>query len=101
MPKYPVFFGRRDSLTANINASNQFLPAPNFTYANLTQNFANVGLNELDLAALSGTVDNSVASYGGNFRGFDKGVTVSRCALCRCAHHWESQVRDCAEVHHQ
>jgi peroxidase len=54
MPKYPVFFGRRDSLTANINASNQFLPAPNFTYANLTQNFANVGLNELDLAALSG-----------------------------------------------
>jgi peroxidase len=57
VPKYPVFFGRRDSLTASISAADQFLPAPFFNYANLTQNFANVGLNELDLAALSGTVD--------------------------------------------
>ncbi|KAG0591097.1 hypothetical protein M758_1G145800 [Ceratodon purpureus] len=54
VPKYPVFFGRRDSLTANITAADQFLPAPFFTYAELKQNFANVGLNELDLVALSG-----------------------------------------------
>ncbi|KAG0591098.1 hypothetical protein M758_1G145900 [Ceratodon purpureus] len=54
VPHYPVFFGRRDSLTASIDAANAFLPSPNFTYAELKENFANVTLNELDLIALSG-----------------------------------------------
>jgi peroxidase len=55
VPEYPVFFGRRDSVTKpSIDAANKFLPSPNFTYTELKKNFENVGLNELDLVALSG-----------------------------------------------
>jgi peroxidase len=53
-PGYDVFFGRRDSLTANQTAANVFLPAPFFNYTQLKQSFAAVGLNEVDLVALSG-----------------------------------------------
>lgn len=53
-PEYPVFFGRRDSLTANISAADKFLPAPFFIYDELKKSFAAVGLNEVDLVALSG-----------------------------------------------
>jgi peroxidase len=54
VPGYPVFFGRRDSLTANQSAANQFLPGPGLVYADLKKFFAAVGLNEVDLVALSG-----------------------------------------------
>jgi len=54
VPEYPVFFGRRDSLTANINLANLRLPAPFFNFTQLKENFANVGLDETDLIALSG-----------------------------------------------
>jgi peroxidase len=58
VPPYPVFFGRRDGFPTEGNASvelaNAFLPSPNFTYAQLKENFANVSLNERDLVALSG-----------------------------------------------
>jgi peroxidase len=54
VPEYPVFFGRRDSFTANISAANEFLPSPAFGYSQLKQNFAKKNLSELDLAALSG-----------------------------------------------
>jgi peroxidase len=53
-PGYPVYFGRRDSLTANISAADAFLPAPFFVYTELNQSFHNVGLDEVDLVALSG-----------------------------------------------
>jgi len=53
-PGYPVFFGRRDSLTANQSAATAFLPSPLFVYSELKQSFEAVGLNEVDLVTLSG-----------------------------------------------
>jgi len=53
-PGYPVFFGRRDSLNFSQADATQFLPSPFMEYSNLTENFKNVGLDEVDLVALSG-----------------------------------------------
>jgi peroxidase len=53
-PGYPVFFGRRDSLTASQDDANTFLPGPNFVYSQLKASFEAVGLNEVDLVTLSG-----------------------------------------------
>jgi len=53
-PGYPVFFGRRDSLTFNISAADAFLPSPFSNYSILKANFEAVGLGEVDLVALSG-----------------------------------------------
>lgn len=59
MPPYPVFFGRRDGFPttgfASVDLADLRLPSPNFTYAQLKENFANVTLNERDLVALSGS----------------------------------------------
>jgi len=52
--EYEVLFGRRDSLTANLSASDEYLPSPQFNYTQLVANFARVGLNEHDLVTLSG-----------------------------------------------
>jgi peroxidase len=54
IPGYPVFFGRRDSLTANRSAADEFLPSPLFEYQQLKSSFEKVGLDEFDLIALSG-----------------------------------------------
>lgn len=54
--EYEVLFGRRDSLTANLSASDDFLPSPQFNYTQLVANFARVGLNEHDLITLSGII---------------------------------------------
>ena len=51
---YPVLFGRRDSLTANVTEANLRLPSPLFNYTQLIDNFAFQGLDERDLIALSG-----------------------------------------------
>jgi len=53
-PGYPVFFGRRDSLTANQALAFTALPSPFNNYSELKENFKNVGLDEVDLVALSG-----------------------------------------------
>lgn len=54
--EYEVLFGRRDSLTANLSASDEYLPSPQFNYTQLVANFARVGLNEHDLVTLSGMI---------------------------------------------
>ena len=51
---FPVFFGRRDSLTASREEANLRLPSPRLNYEQLKANFAFWGLNEVDLIALSG-----------------------------------------------
>jgi len=54
-PGYPVFFGRRDSLNFSQAQANLSLPSPFSVYADLVTNFRNVGLDEVDLATLSGS----------------------------------------------
>jgi len=53
-PGYPVLFGRRDSLTASQADANKFLPGPGSVYSGLKASFEAVGLDEVDLVALSG-----------------------------------------------
>ncbi|KAG6545979.1 hypothetical protein Mapa_012641 [Marchantia paleacea] len=53
-PKWFVPLGRRDSLTGNFSAALEFLPGPTSTVTDLKQKFSNVGLNVVDLVALSG-----------------------------------------------
>ena len=53
--EYKVLLGRRDSLTANQSAANEFLPSPFDNYTVLLAHFERVGLDENDLVTLSGT----------------------------------------------
>ncbi|RLM86161.1 hypothetical protein C2845_PM04G33300 [Panicum miliaceum] len=53
-PSWTVLLGRRDSTTASKANAESDLPAPSFDLANLTQAFANKGLNVTDMVALSG-----------------------------------------------
>ena len=53
-PSWTVLLGRRDSTTASKANAESDLPAPSFDLANLTQAFANKGLNATDMVALSG-----------------------------------------------
>ncbi|CAM6120962.1 unnamed protein product [Calypogeia fissa] len=53
-PFWEVEFGRRDSTTACFNCANSQLPQPTFHVADLTSNFAAKGLDQTDMAALSG-----------------------------------------------
>ena len=53
--EYKVLLGRRDSLTANQSAANEFLPSPFADYSDLLAHFVRVGLDEHDLVTLSGT----------------------------------------------
>ncbi|KAL1307938.1 hypothetical protein HN51_049856 [Arachis hypogaea] len=53
-PSWEVGLGRRDSTTASRLDANNSIPAPSFNLSTLKQNFANQGLSEKDLVALSG-----------------------------------------------
>ncbi|KAL1348203.1 peroxidase 4 isoform X2 [Arachis hypogaea] len=53
-PSWEVGLGRRDSTTASRLDANNSIPAPSFSLSTLKQNFANQGLSEKDLVALSG-----------------------------------------------
>jgi len=52
--EYKVLLGRRDSLTANQSAANDFLPSPFDNYTTLLAHFVRVGLDAHDLVTLSG-----------------------------------------------
>ncbi|KAJ7566637.1 hypothetical protein O6H91_02G112400 [Diphasiastrum complanatum] len=51
---WKVQLGRRDSLTANRTASNQFIPAPTSNVTTLIAKFKAVGLSAKDMVTLSG-----------------------------------------------
>nr|CAB3458967.1 unnamed protein product [Digitaria exilis] len=53
-PSWTVLLGRRDSTNASKSNANSDLPGPSFNLANLTQLFANKGLNVTEMVALSG-----------------------------------------------
>ncbi|XP_074299258.1 peroxidase 72-like [Silene latifolia] len=53
-PYWDVPLGRRDSLTASLSGSNNNIPAPNFTFPQILAKFNAVGLDLVDLVALSG-----------------------------------------------
>jgi peroxidase len=53
-PYWDVPLGRRDSLTANLQASNNDIPAPNDTLPTIIAKFRNKGLGVVDVVALSG-----------------------------------------------
>ncbi|KAH9618102.1 hypothetical protein KSS87_010116 [Heliosperma pusillum] len=53
-PYWEVPLGRRDSLTASLSGSNRNIPAPNFTFPQILGKFNAVGLDLIDLVALSG-----------------------------------------------
>jgi peroxidase len=53
-PYWDVPLGRRDSLTANLQASNNDIPAPNNTLPTIIAKFRNQGLGVVDVVALSG-----------------------------------------------
>ncbi|KAL3755422.1 hypothetical protein ACJRO7_002469 [Eucalyptus globulus] len=53
-PSWTVLLGRRDSLTANQAGANTSIPSPFGSLANLTSQFAAVGLDTNDLVTLSG-----------------------------------------------
>ncbi|CAL4995945.1 unnamed protein product [Urochloa decumbens] len=46
--------GRRDSMTASLDAANNDIPAPTFDLSDLTKSFSNKGLSATDMIALSG-----------------------------------------------
>ncbi|KAJ3694001.1 hypothetical protein LUZ60_009481 [Juncus effusus] len=54
-PTWEVYLGRKDSLTASFNEANRRIPAPNSTLENLIENFADHGLDIVDLVSLSGS----------------------------------------------
>uniref|UniRef100_A0A7N0UU32 Peroxidase n=1 Tax=Kalanchoe fedtschenkoi TaxID=63787 RepID=A0A7N0UU32_KALFE len=53
-PWWDVWLGRRDSLKASFDGANKFIPSPNSSLVTLISNFAQQGLNVVDLVALSG-----------------------------------------------
>lgn len=53
-PTWDVFLGRRDARTASQSDANSNLPAPSSSLAALISSFANHGLSERDMVALSG-----------------------------------------------
>ncbi|KAL9229543.1 hypothetical protein vseg_004999 [Gypsophila vaccaria] len=53
-PYWEVPLGRRDSLQASLSGSNNNIPAPNFTFPQILGKFNGVGLDLVDLVALSG-----------------------------------------------
>ncbi|CAL4904604.1 unnamed protein product [Urochloa decumbens] len=46
--------GRRDSMTASLDAANNDIPTPTFDLSDLTKSFSNKGLSATDMIALSG-----------------------------------------------
>ncbi|CAL5202984.1 unnamed protein product [Lathyrus oleraceus] len=53
-PSWEVGLGRRDSITASRADANRYIPGPFLNLDKLKENFANQGLSEKDLVALSG-----------------------------------------------
>ncbi|TKY62528.1 Peroxidase 53 [Spatholobus suberectus] len=53
-PTWNVLLGRRDGLIANQSGANSSIPTPFESLANISAKFAAVGLNTIDLVALSG-----------------------------------------------
>ncbi|OAY85181.1 Peroxidase 4 [Ananas comosus] len=53
-PSWTVELGRRDSLTANMKAANEFLPGPSSDLAQLLDTFNRRGFTARDVTALSG-----------------------------------------------
>lgn len=54
-PSWEVFLGRRDSLTASLEDSNEIMPSPRANATALIQLFKRFGLSVTDLVALSGS----------------------------------------------
>ena len=54
-PTWAVNLGRRDSLTASLDAANNDIPAPTLDLTDLTKSFSNKELSATDMIALSGT----------------------------------------------
>lgn len=81
---YPVYFGRRDSLTASIDEANLRLPTPNSNYSVLKANFEFQGLDETDLIALSGIRFCSLMS---NYHTFGTPTMLRHCYGCLSAHY--------------
>ena len=55
-PYWDVPLGRRDSLGASIQGSNNDIPAPNNTLPTIITKFKRQGLNVVDVVALSGDI---------------------------------------------
>ena len=55
-PSWEVGLGRRDSTTASRSDANSNIPGPALSLSALKKNFANHGLSEKYLVALSGTI---------------------------------------------
>ncbi|XP_066338937.1 cationic peroxidase 1-like [Miscanthus floridulus] len=53
-PTWAVNLGRRDSLTASLDAANNDIPAPTLDLTDLTKSFSNKELSATDMIALSG-----------------------------------------------
>jgi Peroxidase len=53
-PAWELPLGRKDSKSASLNGANANIPPPNSTIQNLITLFARQGLDQVDLAALSG-----------------------------------------------
>ncbi|KAF9619397.1 hypothetical protein IFM89_006584 [Coptis chinensis] len=54
-PSWDVPLGRKDSKGASLSGSNNIIPAPNNTFQTILTKFKVVGLNVVDLVALSGS----------------------------------------------
>lgn len=55
-PSYRVELGRLDGLVSTSSSVNGKIPKPNFNLDQLTSFFSTLGLNRMDMIALSGTV---------------------------------------------
>ncbi|XP_057806884.1 peroxidase 49-like [Salvia miltiorrhiza] len=54
-PSWEVLLGRRDSRNASFNGANNNIPAPNNTFQTILSSYTQVGLDIVDLVALSGS----------------------------------------------
>ncbi|KAH9617601.1 hypothetical protein KSS87_011111 [Heliosperma pusillum] len=62
-PYWEVPLGRRDSLGASLSGSNNNIPAPNFTFPQILGKFNAVGLDLIDLVALSGLMEARIMHF--------------------------------------
>lgn len=93
-PYWPVALGRRDGLTASIDAANNDLPSPFEPLENITAKFAAKGLDLQDAVVLSGLVFIP-------YHIIDILITIAidknpPWYICRCTHH-----RVCSVLHIQ
>ncbi|KAL5076650.1 hypothetical protein RYX36_015634 [Vicia faba] len=84
-PSWEVGLGRRDSITASRADANKSIPAPFLNLDKLKASFANQGLSEKDLVALSGT-NNIITTINGNSFELTSLITGAHTiGLARCS----------------